>query len=219
MGCGVLRPSTIATPLVLRQHLISLLKVGDHLCEGLVLRGTCIVLLDRTVGRLQLQHDTTILTEQTVEVVAAQEVSLTEGLVTAVLIGHVHSLRDHQVGGSDTIVHLIPKCRYGRAVLVGCTQGWCTVQWIQTIIVSIPGLRGEVGTIGELITTIERDTVCPLITEVPADVSIESGSHLQGSSLVFQQRVSHLMACVLFQELIATGGRTQQSQHRQCTAN
>ena len=219
VGGGVLGPCAVSTPFLRWQHLVGFLELGDDKVQRFLLRCTGKVLFDVTVSGLGLECHTTILCEQTVVIVSTQEVSLTESLVTAVLVFHVVCLADNQVGSRDAVIHLIPEGRYGWTVLIGCTQSLCTVEGVQTVVVGVPALRGEVGTIGELVASIERDAVSPLITEVPAYVCIESGSHLQGSSLVFEQCVAIKVSGILFQEVVTTRGHSRQGKHRQRTAN
>ena len=204
VGCGVLGPSTVATPLILWQHLISLFEVVDNLVQSLLLAGTLKALLNSTVGRLGLEYHATILAEQAIIVVATQEVSLAKSLVARIFLRHVIGLADNQVGGRDTVVHLIPEGRYTRTVLIGSTQSRCTVLRIQTVVVGVPRLSGQVGTIGKLITSIQGDTIGPLVTEVPADVCIKSSSHLQSTSLVFKQCIRIKMSGIFLQKIVAT---------------
>ena len=109
MGCCVLGPSTITTPLILWQHLISILEIVDNQVQSLLLAGTGKALLNSTIGRLGLEYHATILAEQAIVVVTTQEVSLAKCLVTRIFLSNVIGLADNQVGGRDTVVHLIPE--------------------------------------------------------------------------------------------------------------
>ena len=219
VGGGIACPCAVAAPFVFWKHLVGLLKVADYLIEGLLFGSTLVVFPHITVGRSGLQHHAAILGEQAVVVIAAEEVGLAKGFVAGVFVLHVHGFLYHQVGGGDTIVHFIPESRHGRAVLVGSTQGSGQVEWVEAWVIGVPALRGEVGTIGELICSIEGNAVSPFVSEMPTDVSVESGSHLQGTRLIIQQCVGHLVPGILIQEVVATRCDANQGKHRQCTAN
>ena len=149
------------------EQVVCLAQVVNHLVPAVLLRSSCEV-AHHTGGRSELQCHAAILSRQAVVVVSSEEIGMSQTAVAHLLILDDVCLVDDGVARSDAIIHLVPEVLRLRAVPVCTLDGWS-----EAGVVFVPCIRSEVVAAGEFVGAIERDAVSPLISEMPANVSIE----------------------------------------------
>ena len=145
-----------------------LAEVRDNLFPAL-LRSCKLESTNYTFDWFSLKSTTTKLRSEKVEIIAAEEVSLSETFVAYCFIGNLISGSDNSVGRSYTEVNFVPNMSIctGITVYSNPCRG-------DTHVVSKPHFVCHVGTDNEFVsTTHERIVTLRLVTADPTDMSVE----------------------------------------------